>query len=1167
MSVGYYDPTKPGQENYVNSPYQYWKGVVEDKSVSYIEFAINGQLFTTQVNADGSWEYQLPLRLEEGGHNLTIRFFDRAGNAGIPFQTRLEVDLSPPDMPAIMRVLDDFGPVQGPVGNKGFTDDKTPAISGYAEPDSIVRLYSNGVLIGSVQAAKNGQWTITPELSDGEQRLYVTATDKFGQVSFDSPVYTLYVNSPRIDKPQLLEVFDNEGVNTGVIKAGSESDDRSPRLSGNAPLNAENVIIYVNGVRVGVAPVIDGQWRWESNVDLLGYGENTITTRAQNNRGELSDASEPFTYTVVPTAPVKIEYALDNFGPAQGKLENGALTDDFTPTLKGTAEANSIVYVYATRENGSWWLKGSTQADAFGHWQVEIARLDGGAGPYHFQASNSPTRDPAAPLFDLYVSDNGTRLKPIINMAHDNVGPEQGKLINGATTDDMAPTLQGKAEANSMVYIHARHIDGHWVVLGSVKADAWGNWITEVRALRGGYGTYEFQAAKTLDRDTSAEVFSLNMVPEKPGIVSAWDNFGAQTGVLHQGDVTDDLTPTLKGHAAANSVVYIYARHVNGVWVTLGSAVADAHGHWQSEVRALRGGFGKYEFQVSDSPVRDAAADVFDLTIISGKTEIISAWDDSGPKQGQLKSGDITDDMTPTLKGTSAPNKVVYIFGCHIEGHWVLMDSVTADATGNWSYQSYDRSPWKGLTQFQVSNSAIRDVNAPTFQLEINVDPAKVDHKGLVWNFNDGTQQGWIASGLYHKNDNIGVKRWSAGNSSYELGSMTNGSNTNGFKGEVVYRYIQVEAGKTYQFDFDGYRIPGGSLKPKIGLDVNGEKVIPNMGLDAAWNHFSGLYTASKTEVVRVAVTNEVNNGNGNDFAIDNIGVKEISRVRGQPDLVKDANGHPRYIDFKTGVSYTIDDSLKMTLIKGPNIGGEQKTLKHGEIIVGRGGQMKLDFDGVAEKVVLKSDYVHSKGNYIDFYDTQGKLLHSYELKAHPGTLRSDIVEYHAPAGKLIGSAVVRVNPAEVDSVNNPGGVRISDVEWGMHDDHVGITAFDVPAVITLGDEFAVSLSDMLAQGKQGSTIDMTGHGKNVLSVTVDDILQVGSQDLFVKDGKTQLLIKGDAQDVVKLDDILGDGGDVGDWVKQQGSTTVAGVKYQVYSHSGIDADVLIQEGVKTELV
>ena len=125
-------------------------------------------------------------------------------------------------MPAIMRILDDFGPVQGPVGNKGFTDDKTPAISGYAEPDSIVRLYSNGVLVGSA-GGENGQWTITPALSDGEQRLSVTATDKFGQVSVDSPVYTLFVNTPRIDKPQLLEVFDNEGVNTGVIKPAAQA--------------------------------------------------------------------------------------------------------------------------------------------------------------------------------------------------------------------------------------------------------------------------------------------------------------------------------------------------------------------------------------------------------------------------------------------------------------------------------------------------------------------------------------------------------------------------------------------------------------------------------------------------------------------------------------------------------------------------------------------------------------------------------------------------------------------------------------------------------------------------------------------------------------------------------------------------------------------------------
>ncbi|BAN94776.1 hypothetical protein E05_00100 [Plautia stali symbiont] len=119
---------------------------------------------------------------------------------------------------------------------------------------------------------------------------------------------------------------------------------------------------------------------------------------------------------------------------------------------------------------------------------------------------------------------------------------------------------------------------------------------------------------------------------------------------------------------------------------------------------------------------------------------------------------------------------------------------------------------------------------------------------------------------------------------------------------------------------------------------------------------------------------------------------------------------------------------------------------------------------------------------------------------------------------------------------------------------------------ITVAEADSV-LAESLASGEEAAVIDMIGNGKNTLSVSVADILSAGSKDLFIGDGKTQLLIKGDAQDVVKLDDILGDGGDVGDWVKQQGSTTVAGVKYQVYSHSGVDADVLIQEGVKTELV
>lgn len=1050
MSVGYYDPTKPGQENFVNSPYQYWKGVVEDKSVSYIEFAINGQLFTTQVNADGSWEYQLPLRLEEGGHNLTIRFFDRAGNAGIPVQTRLEVDLSPPDMPAIMRVLDDFGPVQGPVGNKGFTDDKTPAISGYAEPDSIVRLYSNGVLIGSVQAAKNGQWTITPELSNGEQRLYVTATDKFGQVSFDSPVFTLYVNSPRIDKPQLLEVYDNEGPNNGVIKAGSESDDRSPRLSGNAPLDAESVVIYINGERVGIAPVVDGQWHWESNIDLLNFGNNTITVRAQNNRGELSNESEPFTYKVIPTPEAKIDYAFDNEGLYQGRLDSGALTNDFSPILKGSAEANSVVYVHAQRINGYWELIGSVRADAQGNWEIETNKLTQGDGDYEFQVGYFTQPDTQAEKFSLTII-SGEAVMPVIESAFDDVGSSTGALKNRAVTDDYTPTLSGRAEANSIVYFFDKHVNGTWARLGSVKADAQGNWTFTTPNLGGYLGEHTFQVSNSEKRYTNGSTYQLTLQPEKPGISNAVDNEGDIQGKLQNGGYTDDFTPTLAGKAAANSIVYIFAQHENGSWQSLGSSKADVFGSWQFTTANLSGQRGEYQFQVSSSSTRDPSANIF--------------------------------------------------------------------------------------------------------KLEINDNAVKVGDEGLAWDFDDGTLQGWMPAGLYKKHNQLKTTEWKGADGSNVLGSMTDFVEGRDYSGDVVYRYIEVEAGKTYELNFDGYRLNQGWVAPVIGMEVDGKTVIKPEALTSSWQHKSGTYTATETKVVKVAVTNATFNGYGNDFLLDNLGIKPVNVTNvGKQRIDWDFNDGTLQGWMAAGI-YEKLNQIKTTYWKGEdgsNVLGSTTDANNsgrdysGEVVyqyiqVEAGKSYTLGFDG---QRINKSYAPPVIGIQVDGADIVAPATLTQTWQHFSGV-------YTATETKVVKVAVVN------NTSNAYGNDFLLDNLFVQPQNNSVTKVIATESILT----------EMLASGEEAAVIDMLGNGKNTLSVSVADVLSAGSKDLFIVDGKTQLLIKGDAQDVVKLDDILGDGGDVGDWVKQQGSTTVAGVKYQVYSHSGVDADVLIQEGVKTELV
>jgi hypothetical protein len=95
-------------------------------------------------------------------------------------------------------------------------------------------------------------------------------------------------------------------------------------------------------------------------------------------------------------------------------------------------------------------------------------------------------------------------------------------------------------------------------------------------------------------------------------------------------------------------------------------------------------------------------------------------------------------------------------------------------------------------------------------------------------------------------------------------------------------------------------------------------------------------------------------------------------------------------------------------------------------------------------------------------------------------------------------------------------------------------------------------------------SVDLTGTGDNTLKLSLNDILNQGETDLFHESGKVQMMVKGDAGDVVDLEGLLG-AEDPGSWASQ-GQITVAGVAYDVYQHSALDAELLVQQGVTTNL-
>ncbi len=696
MSVTHYDPISAGQISYSNTPYQYWKGHVSDSRLKTIEFSLNNRTFLVEIDKDGNWELQLPLRLEEGTHNLAVRYISHSGVYGELLQRRIMVDFSPPEKPVITAVLDDEGSIIGPVGPGGFTDDEKPTITGFAEPDSIVRVYSNGELIGSVQAAKNGSWQLDAPLGSGLHNVYVTATDNYNQVSEPSDPYSLHINVPLVDQPVLLSVIDNEGSQQGIIVNNGQTDDKTPQLIGAAPPDAVQVNIYVNGRFIAGVPVHDGKWSWTSAYPLLNDGMNTITLSSQNIRGETSDQTQPFNVFVAPDpieAP-EILKAVDDFGSIQGDLKSGDLTDDKTPMLKGKGVPGAVVEVEYGQASG-WKVAGSAAVDANGNWSFTSPALGSdGTWEYRARSVSGASKSDWTGKFVINL-DTTPPAEPVITGAYDNEGAL--KLIaDQGVTKDKTPELRGTAEPNSKLILVLAFNSQGWGGSNKtyeVMTDARGNWTVKIPDDLAD-GRWYFRA-KSVDAAGNTTVLSPQYyfdVIAAPVITHVVDDAGTVQGNVQHGGVTDDKTPTLKGKGEPGAIIEVIFGLSTDGWKSAGSAKVDASGNWSlTSPELAKDGVWEYRARsISGSKVSPYTEKfIFNLDTTPPALPVITgAYENDGALKLIADQG-VTKDKTPELRGTAEPNsKLILVLALDGQG-WVSNNKtyeIMTDDKGNWSF-------------------------------------------------------------------------------------------------------------------------------------------------------------------------------------------------------------------------------------------------------------------------------------------------------------------------------------------------------------------------------------------------------------------------------------------------------------------------------------------------
>ena len=383
-----------------------------------VTVSVNGSTYTTTANSSGNWSITTST-LPSGTYSVTATATDAAGN------------VSPVGTGTL--VIDNTAPL-APVVNNRTTNNVTPTITGTAEANAIVTVSVNGSTY-TTTANSSGNWSITTStLPSGTYSVTATATDAAGNVS---PVGTGTL------------VIDNTAPLAPVVN-NRTTNNVTPTITGTAEANAI-VTVSVNGSTYTTTANSSGNW--SITTSTLPSGTYSVTATATDAAGNVSPVG---TGTLV----------IDNTAPL-APVVNNQTTNNVTPTITGTAEANAIVTVSV---NGSTY---TTTANSSGNWSITTSTLP--SGTYSVTATATDAAGNVSPVgTGTLVIDNTAPLAPV---------------VNNRTTNNVTPTITGTAEANAIVTVS---VNGSTY---TTTANSSGNWSITTSTLPS--GTYSVTATAT----------------------------------------------------------------------------------------------------------------------------------------------------------------------------------------------------------------------------------------------------------------------------------------------------------------------------------------------------------------------------------------------------------------------------------------------------------------------------------------------------------------------------------------------------------------------------------------------------------------------------------------------------------------------------------------------
>ncbi len=454
---------------------------------------------------------------------------------------------------------------------RGYSGTSPQARNGFAE------IAIDGQPPYTVKVDAEGRWSWTPpaDWTPGEHIVSVRMIDAAGNIG-DPAQFIQVVDYTAPDAPRLLNMYDDQGDITGSFDAGRMTDDRRPTLTGVAE---KGTVVYLKEgdtvIGSAQADAKTGIWTLEPDADLSDGTHQLTLVAVETFNGKLREGepSEPFELLIGRdgSAATVISHAVDDAGPVTGSLLSGALTDDATPQLHGSAPAGSTVFVQYRNASGEWVDGGAAQMDGTRWSWTPPAELE--AGSWEFRAGQEGSWSDSFTLDIAFAGSDA--LHATLTHATDDFGPVTGTLLSGALTDDTTPTLSGRGEANSTVVVRYGAF-GEFTHSAVVTVGADSNWSFTPPALE--YGVWSFAAQAQGDSQWS-DTFELVLMPggqHTPEILRVYDDVALYIGEVSNGGITNDRQPELSGVAEANSVLNVYDGST-----LIGSVQVGSDGNWR----------------------------------------------------------------------------------------------------------------------------------------------------------------------------------------------------------------------------------------------------------------------------------------------------------------------------------------------------------------------------------------------------------------------------------------------------------------------------------------------------------------------------------------------------------------------------------------------------------